>query len=129
MEKIIKVDVYGIGVDILGSCCDKNKESNSACSGGGCNHGCQPSKKCFQAYEDLKSFLKESEICDNVSLNYIEMDSKAFAKHEEIEELIKRGFELPVTVIDGIVRYYGGISGNLVYKDVKELLEYYEENK
>ena len=129
MDKIIKVDIYGIGEAILGSCCNKNNESKSNCSGGGCNNSCQSSKKCNQAYEDLNSFLKNSEVKENVSLNYIEMDSKGLAEYEEIEELIKRGFELPVTVIDGIVRYYGGISANLVYKDVKELLEYYGENK
>lgn len=125
MDKIIKVDVYGIGEDILGSCCNENKEAKSNCSGGGCNNSCQSSKKCSQAFDDLKSFLMASEVKGNISLNYTEMDSKALIEQEEIRELIKRGFELPVTVIDGIVRYYGGLSGSLVYKDVKELVEYY----
>jgi len=128
MDKIIKVEVYGIGEELLGSCCSNKKESHSNCSGG-CSGSCQTSKSCLQAFEDLKKFLEDSDIKDNVSIKFIEMDSKALREHEEIRELIKRGFDLPVIIIDGIVRYYGGISTKLVCKDVEELLEYYSKNK
>ncbi len=57
-------------------------------------------------------------------MNFIELDDNRFETDEKdrVLDVIDRGFDAPITVIDGIIRYYGGISNKLVYKDVKELL-------
>lgn len=41
----------------------------------------------------------------------------------QVNNIINKGFTPPITVIDGIIRYYAGISNILIYKDIKELLE------
>jgi len=128
MDKKIEIYVYGIGNDILGSCSSKKDGCCRNCKGSSCGD-CHSSTRCFQAFENLDSFLKASDVHDKISLNFIEVDSKAMIEHEEIREIIKEGYSLPVIIIDDIVRYYGGISNKLVYSDVVELIEYYEENK
>ena len=62
---------------------------------------------------------------ENVDIHFIEL-GKSIPVNEEaikVEDIIKKGFEPPITVIDGIVRYYAGISNVLVYKDVLELIK------
>ncbi|MGE5628990.1 MAG: hypothetical protein ACM3X7_12935 [Solirubrobacterales bacterium] len=126
MDKIIEIKIYGNGNEQMGSCCSKTKGCSGDC---GCNGGCSDSKTCIQAYNNLKSYFDASELKNNISLKFIEAEWEEMLENEELRELLKQGYSLPIIVIDGIVRYYGGISNTLVYKDVEELLEYYPKNK
>ncbi|HEY5575657.1 MAG TPA: hypothetical protein VIK34_02950 [Clostridiaceae bacterium] len=132
IDKIIEVNIYGIGEYVIETCCsktdkDKNNGNVSGCSGG-CS-GCQTSKKTIEAFTELDQYLRMKGIGDNVSLNFIEADNEGMLSHEELRELMKQGFTLPIIVIDEIPRYYGGISKDLIYKDIIELKEYYGQKK
>mgnify|MGYP000906052235 CR=1 FL=1 len=120
MDRKIEVKIYGNENELFGTCCSKNKE-NSKC-GGGCS-GCSSSQTCIKAFDNLKEFLAASEVKENVELIFIEADSRELLNNEELREWLKSGYTLPFITIDGIFRYYGGISNQLVLKDVKELLE------
>jgi len=132
MDKIIEVNIYGIGEYVIETCCsktDKDKDNGkvSGCSGG-CS-GCQTSKKTIEAFTELDQYLRMKGIGEDVSLNFIEADNEGMLSHEELRELMKQGFTLPIIVIDEIPRYYGGISKDLIYKDIIELKEYYGQKK
>lgn len=116
MNEKINVKIFGNINEILGSC------SKKGCSGScTCNSGCSQDKTCKKAYDNLKLFLEQSDVKDKFILEFIEVDSKAILNYEELREYIKEGYTTPYIIIDGVFRYYGGISNNLVYNDIKEL--------
>ncbi len=134
----IKVQIFGVKYkELPGGCeCNHEKSSCSGCSGGGekkcqgCSSGCKKNSESDSirtvgdVYEELKEFIKSSDVKDKVQLEFIDLDKISIDnQYERVEETIDRGFEPPITVIDNIIRYYGGISKDLVYKDIKELLE------
>ncbi|WP_333860594.1 hypothetical protein [Clostridium sp.] len=73
----------------------------------------------------MKNFPNYSDVWKNTLLNFIELEKINLSDKEEIQvnNIINKGFTPPITVIDGIIRYYAGISNILIYKDIKELLE------
>lgn len=130
MDKIIEVNIYGIGEYVIETCCSKTDKDNGKASGcGGSCSGCQTSKKTIEAFTELDQYLRMKGIGNDVSLNFIEADEEGMLGHEELRELMKQGFTLPIIVIDEIPRYYGGISKDLIYKDILELREYYGQKK
>ena len=126
MNKKIEVNIYGVGEDVMETCCSKvGKDSGSGC-GGGCS-GCPTSKKTLEAFVELGQYLEIKGASEGVSMNFIEADKEGLLGHEELRELMKQGFTLPITVIDEMPRYYGGISKDLILKDILELKEYYAQ--
>lgn len=133
---IIKVNIYGQKDKVLpGGCCSSKKSSCNPCSSkegcSGCKSGtssnkCEQnaSKNVIDLYNNLNSFLKTTDVTAQVEVSFIELNDKNINSDEKsrVLDVIERGFESPITVIDGIIRYCGGISNSLVYKDVKDLL-------
>ncbi|MBP1745146.1 MAG: hypothetical protein H6Q58_2124 [Firmicutes bacterium] len=124
MNRKIEVNIYGVGEAVMETCCSKvGKDSGKGC-GGGCS-GCQTSKKTIEAFAELEQYLEIKGAAEVVSMNFIEADEEGMMGHEELRELMKQGFTLPITIIDEVPRYYGGISKELILKDILELKEYY----
>lgn len=123
---IIKVNIYGEkNKKIIGGCCsNKNTGCNSCSKKSGCNNCNAETKTIMDSYTSLNDFLNLTDVYGKVDLNFIELNDTGFETEEKnrVLDVIERGFDAPITVIDGIIRYYGGISNKLVYKDVKELL-------
>ncbi|MBV4416594.1 MAG: hypothetical protein LKF87_00080 [Clostridium tyrobutyricum] len=123
---IIKVNIYGEkNKEIIGGCCsNKDTGCNSCSSKSGCSNCNTETRTIIDAYRSLNDFLNLTDVCGKVNVNFIELDDNRFETDEKdrVLDVIDRGFDAPITVIDGIIRYYGGISNKLVYKDVKELL-------
>lgn len=119
-DEVIKVQVYGIGC---------NEAKKSGCSGGGCasKKGCssctgeteKPMTE-FDGYENLKKFLYKSDVGDFVSVDFMELEQGNV--EDKIKKILDQDMNTPIVVIDGIVRYYGGISNRLVYNDIIELM-------
>ena len=133
MENKIKVFIYGNKLSILGKdggCGHSNRDGDSGCNSktkDGCGSGCikcgsKEKKSVGDMFLELENFIGATEVKGRVELEFIELDKLNIGENEEIEDIINRGFESPIVVIDGIVRYYGGISNLLVYNDIKELL-------
>lgn len=144
MNLKIKVNIYGNKNALLSlkSCCNNNSHASPS-------NRCHNKTKCKncnnckntdshksdinnvglittgELYDGLKSFLSHSDVYENTLLNFIELDKINSSDKEEIQvnNIINKGFTPPITVIDGIIRYYAGISNILIYKDIKELLE------
>ncbi|MBC8061874.1 MAG: hypothetical protein H7Y18_14575 [Clostridiaceae bacterium] len=132
MEDKIKVLIYGNKESKPGEnggcghlneagCTGCNSDKSSGCGEGKC--GSKEKKSQGNMFLELESFIDASDIKNKVKLYFIELDNKKIGGNEEIQEIIDRGFEAPIVVIDGIVRYFGGISNLLIYNDIKELLQ------
>lgn len=134
----IRVQIFGMKYkELSGGCgCSHGKSSCEGCGSGGdknckgCNSSCKKNsesdsiKTVGDVYEELKEFIASSDVKNKVQLEFIDLDKVSInEQYDRVGETIDKGFEPPITVIDNIIRYYGGISKDLVYKDVKELLE------
>ena len=128
MNSKIKINIYGNKDAIISG--DRCNNKHSSCSGkcAGCkstNDSKTIHVRTLDLYHNLVNFLTINHLKENVDIHFIEL-GKSIPVNEEaikVEDIIKKGFESPITVIDGIVRYYAGISNVLVYKDVLELIK------
>lgn len=132
----IKIQIFGVKDQLLaGGCgcsskqggCSSKKNSCNGCSGGNksCG-GCKTSNErtLEDAYNELKTFINESDVKDQTIIEFVDLNKvKLEDEFERIKSTIDKGFEPPITVVDDIIRYYGGISNRLIYNDIKELLE------
>lgn len=146
MGEIIKVKIYGIKGQSISSGCGCGDRKNSCCSSseknkksccsseGGCaskrNKCCAGnvlniSKTVGDAYKELKEFINNSDVKNNTELEFIDIEKVNLQEEQflKINELINKGFEPPITVVDNIIRYYGGIPNIYIYNDIKELIE------
>lgn len=142
MSKIIKVQIYGIENQILGGgrssegcggCSSKASKDSSECGNshgkgcGGCGStgGCSSKtpKTMIKLYEELVVSIKSSDINHCVELEFLDIRKVNILDNDDIRTLYDMDYELPYCVIDGVVRYYGGISSALIYKDIKELMD------
>lgn len=138
IDNKIKVQIFGEKHKEvpIGCTCEHNESSPKGCRGTdkgsckGCNSGCKENtisnntKTLEEIFKELKQFIESSDIKNNVKFEFIDLEEiNIKEKYQKIWEIKNKGFEPPITVIDNIIRYYGGISAALIYKDVKELLE------
>ncbi len=136
MKDKIKILIYGNKLSLIatggncghsekdcGNCSSCNKEGSSGCSGCGDKEKDNKIKNWGDAFLDLENYFKVNDLKDSVEIEFIELEAGKIGANQDIEEVIERGFEPPITVIDGIIRYFGAISNVLIYNDVKELLQ------
>lgn len=128
----INVQIFGIKNAILDYGCSVS--NRCGCGGHKCtrcikeDHESQlnsqkTGKTMRDSFEEVVKFIKNSDVGEKVYIEFIDVNNLGdIHPYNDIIDLRDRGFDLPITVVDGIVRYYGGISGKLIYKDVKELL-------
>lgn len=146
MNEKIKVKIYGVKMQPISSgcgcgskessCCNTSKGKKSCCNSGegGCanktNKCCSGgalniSKTVEDLYKELEEFINNSDVKNDVELEFIDLEKINLEEEQfyRIKEILDKGFEPPITVVDDIIRYYGGISNAYIYNDVKELLE------
>lgn len=143
MNEIIKVKIYGVKKQLISSGCGCGSKKNSYCSSskgkksccnsgeGGCtnkiNKCCKgnTSNTVGDAYKELEEFINNSDVRNNTELEFIDIEKINLEEDKflRVKEIIHRGFEPPIIVVDDIVRYYGGIPNTYIYKDIKELIE------
>lgn len=132
----IKVYIYGVENEVVGRECG-SKHSSEGCSG--CSSGCSSkghscggcssssSKTTGELFREFEKFIKDSDVKDNTEIVFIDLNEDKNQLTEDVLDVIERGFTAPITEVDGIIRFYGGIPNEQIYKDIKEMIEYYEE--
>lgn len=100
-----------------------NKKGNCHTDGNCLACGSNSDNNLMESVSNLKKYIEQSDVKDQVVIEYIDLKNNVYSSYNEVDELMERGFETPITIIDGVVRYYGGISNSLIYNDVKELLK------
>ena len=118
MSEKIKVEVFGI---------------NDQAAGGGCGPGCcgpagcGPQLTMGEMFEQLEEFIQASDIKDKVELQFIDVIDDDIDGYSDINRAMEKGFVIPLTAIDGKLRFHRGISNEMIYEAVNEKLTSQEE--
>lgn len=108
MSEKVKVQVFGIRDGSSGGCCS-------------CGGGCAPTMTMGQMYDDFVRFIKDSDLNEKVETEFIDVIEDRLEGYDEALKLLEEGYSLPLTLINGIPRFYGGISNKMLYDAIKSL--------
>jgi len=104
LENICKVYIFGVDAPLIpGGCC---------CSAGRC---AEPAKTMQEEAEEIVAKLKDL-YGDRVDYKFIDVR----ISEQNYPEIVKK--YLPMTVINGKLRFYGGLDGDLIIEAVQEQL-------
>ena len=119
MNNKIAIQIFGLRDEsIAESGCD-GADNNSCSSCGGC--GVSPTMGAM--FESLVEIMEMSDINDRITLQFIDVNEDNLDKYEAVKKLLDSGISLPVTAIDGVPRFYGGLSVQMIYEAVTEMGE------
>lgn len=102
----------------------KNEESKGCSNCQGCS-GCSGEngkQTLIEQFKDLESFISKSDVASSINLRFHDINKINVLDYDNIRILTEMDYEAPFVVIDDLVRYYGAISKDLIYRDIKELL-------
>jgi disulfide oxidoreductase YuzD len=112
MSNTIIIEVFGI----------KDESAGGGCCAGSCGPGeCGPAPTMGELYQKLVDFLAVSELKDQVQLAFVDVLADELEGHEAAKQAMEKGMALPLTVINGKVRFYGGLSTKKIYETIKTL--------
>ena len=115
MSSKIVIEVFGIRDQSAGG---------GGCGGGcSCSGGCGPAPTMGEMYQDLVGFMEKSEVKDEIALRFIDVLEANMDEHEAVKKVLDSGIGLPLTVINGEPRFYGGLSTWQVFSEVKKILQ------
>ncbi|PKM51906.1 MAG: hypothetical protein CVV02_04655 [Firmicutes bacterium HGW-Firmicutes-7] len=92
-------------------------ESGCGCSCG--DTGCGPTPTMGEMYQELSEFLTTK--VDNIEFKFVDILEDELEEHEDVLELLEKQFPIPFTKINGKMAFYGGISNEAIYEDIKKL--------
>lgn len=110
-EKII-VQVFGIKDQSSGG------SSDCGCSGGCCG----PSKTMGRMYDEFVHFLSRSRIRQYITTQFIDVLMDDMDIYKYVVDAMSQGYELPLTAINGEVKFYGGMSSNMIYNALRKMI-------
>lgn len=110
MSEKVKVAVIGI---------------KDAPAGGGCGHGCGgcgPKKTMGEVYNELAMFLENSMVKDNIEMEFVDITQRDLKGYESADKAIEKGFAIPMTLINGAIKFTGEISRKAIFNEIKKFL-------
>jgi hypothetical protein len=114
-ETSVQVEVYGIWDEAPAA-------SSCGCGGGGCGPGAAPTPTMGAMFDSLRTSLGASDIKEQCSLRFIDVIKDTDPMVDEVRRLFETGYSLPLTALNGKWSFYGGISNDLFYVKIRELL-------
>jgi hypothetical protein len=111
MSERIIVEVFGIK--------DQPSGGNSDC---GCSGGCCGlSKTMGKMYDEFVSFLSRSNLRQRIDIKFVDVLMDDMDKYEYAMDGMNHGYALPLTAINGEVKFYGGISHKMIYDALRKM--------
>ena len=114
-ETTVQIEVYGIWDEAPAA-------SSCGCGGGGCGPGAAPTPTMGEMFDSLRTSLGASDIKEQCSLRFIDVIKDTDPMIDEVRRLYETGYSLPLTALNGKWSFYGGISNELFYLKIRELL-------
>ncbi|MCX6063538.1 MAG: hypothetical protein NTV26_05020 [Caldiserica bacterium] len=114
-ETTVEIEVYGIWDEAPAA-------SSCGCGGGGCGPGAVPTPTMGEMFDSLRTSLGASDIKEQCSLRFIDVIKDTDPMVDEVRRLFETGYALPLTALNGKWSFYGGISNELFYLKIRELL-------
>jgi hypothetical protein len=115
VETTVEIEVYGIWDEAPAA-------SSCGCGGGGCGPGAAPTPTMGEMFDSLRTSLDASDIKEQCSLRFIDVIKDTDPMVDEVRRLFETGYSLPLTALNGKWSFYGGISNELFYLKIRELL-------
>lgn len=107
---MVQVDVFGI----------RDEAPAGSCScGGAC--GSQSDKTMGEMFDELVRFLQVSDVAAGVQCKFIDVLEDDLRGYDTAHAMFKNGFSLPLVAVNGLVRFFGGLSNGMVYDEVRKL--------
>lgn len=76
-----------------------------------------------ELFEELAEFWQESDLAAVVELRFIDVFEDDLKGYDTAHAMFKNGYALPLVAVDGIVRFYGGLSHSRLYDEVRKILQ------
>lgn len=106
----VVVEVFGL----------KDEFKNYNC---GSNCSCRKQPSMWQMYNELNNYLRSSKIKGKVKVKFIDVLYDNIDDYPTITDLLKRGYKLPLVIINGVPKFYGGIPNESVYSEINKYLQ------
>lgn len=74
-----------------------------------------------EMYNEFANFIANSEFKEKVTLRFIDVFEDSLDGHESVKKVLDKGLGLPITVINGKVMLYGGLSTELIMEEIQKL--------
>jgi len=114
-ETTVEIEVYGIWDEAPAA-------SSCGCGGGGCGPGAAPTPTMGEMFDSLRTSLGASDIKEQCTLRFIDVIKDTDPMVDEVRRLFETGYSLPLTALNGKWSFYGGISNDLFYLKIRELV-------
>jgi len=114
-ETTVEIEVYGIWDEAPAA-------SSCGCGGGGCGPGAAPTPTMGEMFDSLRTSLDASDIKEQCSLRFIDVIKDTDPMVDEVRRLFETGYSLPLTALNGKWSFYGGMSNDLFYHKIREIL-------
>lgn len=82
--------------------------------------GCGPQLTIKEMFEDFEAKIKDQDFSDHVDLTFIKADN--LVDYDYVTKAIKSGYKLPMTAINGRVRFHNGLPALQIMKLVRQQL-------
>lgn len=109
MEEKIKVIVFGI----------KDQSTGGDCN---CSGGCGPVKTMGEAYEEFVNYLYNTKLRNHIDIEFIDILMDNMDEHDSVLDAMNKGYGLPLTTINGNIKFYGGISNKMIFNSLRKLV-------
>lgn len=107
MTKKIKVEVFGI----------RNQAAGGGCS---CSGGCGPTITMGEMYDTFVDYMSKSSLKENLEIKFIDVFMEDLVdNYKYIIDAMNRGFGLPLTAVNGNLKFYGGLAGEMMFDQIK----------
>ncbi|RKL62307.1 hypothetical protein DXT63_12465 [Thermoanaerobacteraceae bacterium SP2] len=73
-----------------------------------------------EMYDEFVRFIKDSDINEKVETEFVDVIEDGLEGYVEALKLLEKGYGLPLTLINGKPRFYGGISNEMFYDVIKK---------
>lgn len=112
MTKKIKVQMFG----------NRNQLVPESC-GWGPSTSCGPGQdpRTLEIYEELKTFLENTDVKDKIEMEFIDIDKDDLSKYPKERKLLDVGYQLPITLIASKPAFSGQVDKMKAYLTLKKM--------
>ncbi|WP_246579341.1 hypothetical protein [Alkaliphilus flagellatus] len=112
MEEKIKVQMFGVKDEVISAPC---------CCGP--STSCEPSEDLttIEMYDELYKFLKETDVKDKFEMTFIDLEKDDLTDYENEGKVIDKGYQLPITFINGKPAFSGKVDQFKAYQVLKRI--------
>lgn len=115
MNKTMSIEVVGIWDEIVGGegCCVDSCDPEE----------CKLNPTTGEVYQKLVDFLTDKELKDRVNLTFVNVLTDEVEGHAACKAALEKCYALPITLINGQPRLYGGLSTKKIHAEINAMLK------